>query len=146
MLDGVTFSPLRQQIHVDDRDCVSERLRMIRPDAPSFVTEHRTYPDPGWTCWVLVRGRGYFDANGVLLRIVGIVIDVTGLKADERSYMSAVPSGECLTDVADLIMAARRLIDHLTLSEMRPMIDDLLVRVGMRLGAQVKGQAHAALQ
>lgn len=146
MLGGVMFSRFLQQVHVDDRDCVRDCVRMIGPNSPSFVSEHRTYPDPTRTCWVLVRGRGYFDTDGVLLRIVGVVIDVTALKTDDRSYMSTVSSGERLNDLADLVIAARRLIDHLSLSDMRPLIDDLLMRVGMRLGAEVKSEARAALQ
>lgn len=119
---------------------------MLGPESPSFITEYRTHPDTTRTCWVLVRGRGYFDEDGALFRIVGIVIDVTALKADEQSYVNAFPSGERLVDLADLVIAARHLIDRLTLDEMRPLIDDLLLRVGMRLGAEVKNQTRAALQ
>lgn len=146
LLDGVMFSRFLQQVDVNDRDCFCRCIGMIDSQSRSFITEYRTYPDSNRTCWVLVRGRGYFDENGLLFRVVGIVVDVTALKSDDRSYVSPVPGGESLNDLADLIIAARRLVDHLALDEMRPLINDLLMQVGMQLGADIRRQARTAFQ
>lgn len=146
MEDGVAFGRLLEQVHVDDRTCIRDCISTLDSTSPSFIMEYRTQPGPGTTYWVLFRGRGYFDRDESLLRIVGVVINITALKTDERSFMSAFPVGERLVDLADLIIAARRLIDRLQLSDMRPLVDDLLVQLGMELGAQMKSQARAALQ
>lgn len=146
ILDGVLLSRFLELIHVSDRDCVHDCFCRISPNSASFITEYRTYSDSKGIGWVLVRGRGYFDESGALLRIVGIVVDVTALKTDERAYVSMLPGSERLSDLADIVISARRLIDHLALGDMRPLIDDLLMRIGMRLGAEIKNQAHAALQ
>lgn len=145
-VDGVDFERLLKQVHIEDRTCIRDCISMLDATSPSFVMEYRTQPDSDTTSWVLVRGRGYFDENGALFRIVGVVINITALKTDERSYTSAFPVGERLVDLADLIIAARRLIDRLQLSEMRPLIDDLLIQLGMKLGAQMQSQGRAALQ
>lgn len=145
-VDGVTFERLLEQVHSDDRTRVKDCIGALDPTSSSFSMEYRTTPDLDTTYWVLFRGRGYFDDEEALLRIVGVVINITVLKTDERAVMSAFPVGERLVDLADLIIAARRLVDSLQLDEMRPLVDELLIQLGMKLGAQMKSQARSALQ
>jgi C4-dicarboxylate-specific signal transduction histidine kinase len=65
----------RAQFHACAKECIA--------NAGSFELEHRTMTRGGRVRWAKVRARAEADASGRVVRLSGIVLDITELKASE---------------------------------------------------------------
>ncbi len=81
-LSGAKFLAL---VHPDDRSRLTELVRRISPDAPSFDVTFRFVRPDGREIWLEQTAKGEFDQHGRLLRIKGLTVDITERKhAEER--------------------------------------------------------------
>jgi PAS domain S-box-containing protein len=86
--DHLTIRDLIEIIHPDDREQVLDTMRQALRDRDAYEIEHRvTWPD-GSVHWVAVRGRGAYGADGQLLYIDGVTLDLTERKQLEESLRS----------------------------------------------------------
>jgi PAS domain S-box-containing protein len=68
-----------------DRERLEETIEALSPDKPEYETEYRYKRPDGKTIWIEESGSGEFDENGNLLRVYGIVADVTNrVQAEDR--------------------------------------------------------------
>jgi signal transduction histidine kinase len=72
-------------IHPGDRQHYIKMLRELTPAHDTYVTSYRKLLPDGRNCWIEARGRGFFDAQGKLLRVAGIASDITARKEVEDS-------------------------------------------------------------
>ena len=81
-LTGAKFLAL---VHPDDRSRLTELVRKISPDAPSFDVTFRFVRPDGRAIWLEQTAKGEFDPQGRLQRIKGLTVDITERKhAEER--------------------------------------------------------------
>ena len=92
----MTAATLESLIHPEDRDRVlADSLRHIAGETESYSNVYRLLTKDGRILWVEDRATALRDANGVALRLTGIIADVTERKqaeldlASERAILQA---------------------------------------------------------
>jgi signal transduction histidine kinase len=71
--------------HPDDRNRVAAALSALSPEHPQLLLTYRINRPDGSLIWVERCSRSYFDDAGRLVRIVGMVADVTARKQAEEA-------------------------------------------------------------
>jgi PAS domain S-box-containing protein len=71
-------------VHPEDRETLKTAVTVLSPEEPYFQISHRMVRSDNRVIWVDRSCRAHFDAQGRMLRIVGMVADITERKlADE---------------------------------------------------------------
>jgi PAS domain S-box-containing protein len=87
--DGVTQLTTGQKtlakVHPDDREKVLAADAALGPEEPYLRVSHRMAGPDGDAIWVERTGRAHFDKQGKMLRIVGMVADITERKRAEAA-------------------------------------------------------------
>jgi PAS domain S-box-containing protein len=86
--DQLTFKELIELIHPDDRERVFDATRKALRNHEAYQIEHRVIWPDGSVHWVAVRGRGAYGADGQLLYVDGVTLDLTERKQLEESLRS----------------------------------------------------------
>lgn len=73
------------RIHPDDREVYGAPDARLTPRNPAYQTSYRLLPPDGSVIWLEVNGRAFFDGQGRMLRIKGMVADVTARKQTEEA-------------------------------------------------------------
>ena len=71
------------QIHPDDRTKFLAAIAGLTPENPTGEVTYRTLASHGTLVWLKSNGRGFFDTEGRLLRVIGMVADINDLKRAE---------------------------------------------------------------
>lgn len=71
-------------VHPDDRDEVAWRKRTILAAEDKYQLTYRIRRPDGDVRWVMDRGQVERDSGGKALRVVGVLVDITDLKAAEQ--------------------------------------------------------------
>ena len=89
---GYEAPPTRQQIlpmvHPDDRRAFNDAAQRT-PQSPDTQVTYRLVRPDGSIAWVENTGHGLFDKSGRMIRMLGIIADVTERKQVEQSLASA---------------------------------------------------------
>jgi PAS domain S-box-containing protein len=85
------------QIHPDDRPKFLAAIAGLTPENPTGEVTYRALASDRTLVWLKSNGRGFFDAEGRLLRVIGMVADVTDQKLAE----------EGLSEMSRKLMAAQ---------------------------------------
>ena len=83
--DLTTGQQLIAKVHPDDRETVLAADAALSADKPDLRVSHRMARPDGRVIWVERTGRAHFDQHGKLLRVVGMVADVTERKLAEAA-------------------------------------------------------------
>jgi signal transduction histidine kinase len=75
-----TGAQFLETIHPDDRKAYAILRTDLTPDNPNYKNNYRVLRPDGRVIWLEANGRAFFDGKGEMLRIVGIVADVTESK------------------------------------------------------------------
>jgi PAS domain S-box-containing protein len=70
-------------VHPDDRERLMAAIADLSPEKPSLTITYRMLRPDGTMIWLERNGRAHFDEQDKLLRIIGIVADVTERKRAE---------------------------------------------------------------
>ena len=80
-----TGRQLLEKVHPDDRHLLVSAFERLTPDTPLFQVSYRMIRPDGDLVWVERNSRAYFDAHGRVLRIIGMVADITQRKRGEEA-------------------------------------------------------------
>lgn len=111
-IDRAAFKPSYEAfinaIHPDDREAVNQAYtRSLELQAP-YEISHRLLMSDGRIKWVTERGVSFFDAQGMPMRSVGTVQDVTEHKQTEQTLQESEEQYRTLFDaVSDFIFLHR---------------------------------------
>ena len=72
-------------IHPDDRPQFSARIAGLTQENPTAEVIYRVRGSDGTLTWLKSSGRVFFDPEGRMLRVIGMVADITDLKRAEES-------------------------------------------------------------
>jgi signal transduction histidine kinase len=77
-------------VHPDDRAAVAEATRGCTPEQPTNRVQYRVIRPDGSIVWLEKHGRAFFDRNGEMRRMIGMIVDITERKLAEevRSSLS----------------------------------------------------------
>jgi PAS domain S-box-containing protein len=73
------------KIHPDDRPKFLAAIAGLTPENRTGEVTYRALASDGALVWLKSNGRGFFDAEGRLLRVIGMVADVTDQKRAEET-------------------------------------------------------------
>lgn len=82
----VTYEDWLACVHPDDRERASAdvRARLEDPSGDELRSEYRCLTADGEVRWIEARGRLYRDADGVPVRLIGVVVDVSERRLSEE--------------------------------------------------------------
>ena len=72
------------RVHPDDREVYSAAEAGLTPEHPAYQTSYRMLRPDGSVIWLEDTGRATFDSLGEMLRVTGMVADVTARKRAEE--------------------------------------------------------------
>jgi PAS domain S-box-containing protein len=84
----VTGGQFVDRIHPDDREAYAVLRADLTPEHPIYNTSYRVLRPDGGLIWLEANGHAFFDGQGRMLRIIGIVADVTERKLAEEALSS----------------------------------------------------------
>src|SRR5215469_1244984 len=73
------------RIHADDRPRFNATIAGLTPEKPTAEVIYRVQSSDGGLVWLRSSGRGFFDSDGKLIRVIGMVADITDLKRAEEA-------------------------------------------------------------
>jgi signal transduction histidine kinase len=73
------------KIHADDRPKFLAAIAGLTPEIPTGEVTYRARASDGTLVWLKSNGRAFFDADGKMLRVIGMVADITDLKRAEEA-------------------------------------------------------------
>jgi PAS domain S-box-containing protein len=73
------------KIHPDDRPKFFAAIARLTPESPTGEVTYRALASGGTLVWLKSNGRGFFDREGKLLRVIGMVADITDVKRGEEA-------------------------------------------------------------
>jgi PAS domain S-box-containing protein len=80
-----TGKQILSKVYPDDREAVLAANAALSPDQPDLRVSHRMDGIEGTTIWVERTGRAHFNDEGKLLRVVGMVTEITERKLAEAA-------------------------------------------------------------
>ncbi len=83
----------------EDQAVFQKILDRLTPEKPEYETEYRYVRPDGRIIWLEESGCGYFDENRRLLRVQGIVADITSRKELEDQEKTAVAAQSAINTV-----------------------------------------------
>ncbi len=97
-----TFGSFLSLLHPEDAPRVMAAVGQVSTNHPVFSAEFRIIRSGGGVRWLANSGQGYFDGTGVLLRMIGTVLDITERKqAEEAVRESAQRVVDTLESIGD---------------------------------------------
>jgi PAS domain S-box-containing protein len=127
-----TGEQLLKSVHPDDREKFTAAAARVTPERPEIKITYRMVRSDGSIIWLEKNSRAQFDQQGKLLRIIGIVTDITerkraeeALRASEERLRLAVQAGKMFAyewDAAtDLLVRSAESAKILGIAEATPL-------------------------
>lgn len=108
----VTGSQILPRVHPDDRDRLNAALSELTIEQPNLQIAYRMVRPDGSVLWLERNSRAYFSPQGDILRIVGMVADITERKRAEE-MLSSLSRRLIEAQEADRSRIARELHDDI---------------------------------
>jgi PAS domain S-box-containing protein len=102
--ERLTRQELAARLHPDDRAKFISSVDQLTPEHPRTQITYRVLRPDGAVIWLEKSGRAFFDVQGRLVRVMGMVADITERKKTEerlREYENAVEGSEEMIAVVD---------------------------------------------
>ena len=80
-----TGQQILTKVHPDDRERLKTAVAKLSPDEPNLLISYRMVRADDTVIWVERSSRAHFDERGGILRIVGMVADITQRKLAEEA-------------------------------------------------------------
>jgi PAS domain S-box-containing protein len=87
--EQLTGQQISARVHPDDRERLKAAMGELCPEMPHLQISYRMVHADGSVVWVDRNSRAHFDGQGRILRIVGMVADVTERKLAEHEVVLA---------------------------------------------------------
>ncbi len=136
--NSVPLSAIIDSVHADDQERVLAVIRRSAQEGATYLNEYRVVSADGQTRWVLSRGHFTKDHAGRPVGGSGILVDITQMKINERTFDEVEPdSNETPLDrAADHAINAQQAIIDLQDPELKACADALLMALGRKLAQQ----------
>jgi PAS domain S-box-containing protein len=82
----LTRAQLSARIHPDDRALFIGAVSQVTPENPASRISYRALRPDGSVIWLEKNARAFFDEQGRLQRMVGMVVDITNRKLAEEAH------------------------------------------------------------
>ena len=141
-LDNETFDRMLARIHIEDRERFANAVKALSRAHPSCQLSYRIARSDGIIIWLEESAQAFFDSRGTMLRLVGMVADVSRRKEAEKALSDL--SGRFVAALEqDRTRVARELHDDV--SQRLALVAVMLKRLGQHL-PKTKTEITASLQ
>jgi PAS domain S-box-containing protein len=82
---GLTRQQLLARVHPDDRALFSGSVDHFTPENPTTQISYRMFRPDGSVVWLEKSARAFFDEQGRVSRVIGMVVDITERKRAEEA-------------------------------------------------------------
>lgn len=79
-IEQMTYERFLEALHPEDRDRTDAAVSLALEQKTDYNTEYRTVWSDGSVRWIAARGRGFYDANGQPVRMLGTAQDISEAK------------------------------------------------------------------
>jgi PAS domain S-box-containing protein len=100
----LTGQQILTKVHPDDREKLLAAMAQLSDAKPSLAVTYRVFRPDGSLLWVERNSRAHFDEHGKLLRIIGIVADVTERKRAEEAVRESEERFRLMTNNAPMLI------------------------------------------
>ncbi|MBE9207717.1 PAS domain S-box protein [Nostoc sp. LEGE 06077] len=80
----LTLEQWLSQVHPEDRQWVEQELKQAIATQTDYAVEYRVVWEDHSIHWVSAKGRGIYNTTGQLLRMLGVLMDITERKLSEQ--------------------------------------------------------------
>ncbi len=85
----LTHQQVMEKIHPDDRSKLAAAAARHSPESPTVDVTYRVLLPGKSPVWVKSSGRAFFDEEGRMLRVIGMVADITDQKMTEEALLAS---------------------------------------------------------
>jgi len=85
----ISYQQFGETIHPDDRPRFTATMAGLTPENPTAEVIYRVRGSDGALVWLKSSGRAFFDSEGRMLRVIGMVADVTDQKLAEEALRTS---------------------------------------------------------
>jgi PAS domain S-box-containing protein len=85
--EPITGQEVLAKVHPDDRERLKDAVAALSPEKPYLHLSYRMIRPDNTAIWVERSSRAHFDGRGTLLRIIGMVADITDRKRAEEAVL-----------------------------------------------------------
>jgi PAS domain S-box-containing protein len=89
------------RVHPEDRQRVEQTLRQAIAKHTDYAVKCRVMQPDGSDRWVSVKGRGDYDATGQLLRMLGVLINITECPEEKHQQPQMLAELQLLEDILE---------------------------------------------
>ena len=100
----LTGQQILTKVHPDDREKLLAAMAQLSNAKPNLAITYRIFRPDGSLIWVERNSRAHFDEHGKLLRIIGIVADVTERKRAEEAVRESEERFRLMTNNAPMLI------------------------------------------
>jgi PAS domain S-box-containing protein len=86
---NITHQQFMDKVHPDDRPKLAAAIAELSPQNPTCNVSYRVLISDGAVVWIKSSGHAFFDGQGRMLRLVGMVADITDQKLAEESLRAS---------------------------------------------------------
>jgi PAS domain S-box-containing protein len=83
--NNTTCQQMLKTVHPDDREKILTAANGCTPENPTCHVRYRVIRPDGSVVWLEKNAHAFFDANGTILRMIGMVADITERKLAEEA-------------------------------------------------------------
>lgn len=92
------------RVHPEDREAYAARPTRLTPENPGYQTSYRVIRPDSSVIWLEAFGHALFDDKGSLLRVTGLVADVTERKHAEQAIRESEARFRLVADTAPVLI------------------------------------------
>ena len=102
--EQLTRQQMLESVHPDDHALFIGSVDQLTPANPTTQISYRMRRPDGAVIWLEKSGRAIFDAQGTLVRMIGMVADITQRKRAEEAFKESERRFRLLADTAPVLI------------------------------------------
>ena len=99
----MTWTRMRELLHAEDREHARLAVERSIAERSDYDVEYRVIRPQGEECWVAAKGRATYDSEGRVVRMLGVVQDITARKRSEQALVDETRVIETINRIGRLL-------------------------------------------